>query len=92
MDKESLAEVLRDASAPVREAMTAALTDRARRIVEDTLGQPPVVQRDEAALDAIRKDLVARVRQLMQLGRFAVQELRVPQANEGLRTPQEELK
>lgn len=78
-DKESLAEVLRDAPAPVRDAMIAALTDRARRIVEDALGAPPVVIRDAAALDAIRKDLVARVRQLMQLGRFTLKELRIPQ-------------
>ncbi|HEY9897881.1 MAG TPA: FliG C-terminal domain-containing protein [Pantanalinema sp.] len=78
-DKESLAEVLRDAGDPVREAVMAALTDRARRIVEDALAQPPMVARDGAARDAIRKDLVARVRQLMQLGRFTVKELRIPQ-------------
>jgi flagellar motor switch protein FliG len=89
-DKESLAEVLRDAGAPVREAVMSALTDRARRIVEDALAQPPVAQRDEAALDAIRKDLVARVRQLTQLGRFTVKELRVPPTEQP--TPQEELK
>lgn len=78
VDKETLAEALRDAPEAVREAVVASLTERARRIVEDVLSQPPLVRQEEARLEAIRKDLVGRVRQLMQAGRFAVKELQIP--------------
>ncbi|HEY9855733.1 MAG TPA: FliG C-terminal domain-containing protein, partial [Stenomitos sp.] len=44
VDKESLAEALRDAPDKVRDAIVASLTERARRIVDDVLSQPPVVR------------------------------------------------
>lgn len=82
VDKETLAEALRDAPEPVRDAIVASLTDRARRIVDDVLSQPPMARQEEAKLEAIRKDLVGRVRQLMQAGRFAVKELQIPKQEE----------
>jgi len=75
VEKESLAEALRDAPEAVREAIVASLTERARRIVEDTLGQPAPAGQDEAKLEAVRKDLVMRVRQLIQAGRFSMREI-----------------
>lgn len=74
-DKETLAEALRDAPVPVKDAIVSSLTDRARRIVEETLEGPAVVALEEARVDAIRKDLVGRVRQLMQAGRFSMKDL-----------------
>lgn len=74
-DKESLAEALRDAPVGVKDAIIGSLTDRARRIVEESLEGPPVAAVAEAKVEAIRKDLVGRVRQLMQAGRFSMKDL-----------------
>lgn len=78
VDKETLAEALRDAPDAVKDAIVASLTERARRIVEDVLSQPSMAKQDAAKLSAVRKDLVGRVRQLMQAGRFAIKELSIP--------------
>lgn len=77
-DKESLAEALREAPEGVREAVLSALTDRARRIVDDVLSSPSAVAADEEKLEATRKDLVSRVRQLLQAGRFSMKDLQAP--------------
>lgn len=68
VDKETLAEALREAPEPVRNAVIASLTERARRIVEDVFAHTPGGQQEKAKLDALRKELVGRVRQLMQAG------------------------
>lgn len=78
VDKETLAEALREAPDAVKDAIVASLTERARRIVEDVLAQGPMQKQEAASIEAIRKDLVGRVRQLMQAGRFAVKELTIP--------------
>lgn len=78
VDKESLAEALREAPGGVREAILASLTDRARRIVDEVLAAPPVGMVEEEKLEATRKDLVSRVRQLLQAGRFSMKDMQTP--------------
>jgi len=81
IEKETLAEALRDAPEGVKEAVIGSLTDRARRIVEESLQTDPVAHLGEAKIEAIRKDLVSRVRQLMAAGRFTMKDLQIAKEN-----------
>jgi flagellar motor switch protein FliG len=75
VDKQHLAEALREAPTSVQEAVKDGLTERARRIVEETLAVPPAPTTDGAEIEGIRRDLVQRVRKLLSLGRFSMQDL-----------------
>ncbi len=75
VDKQHLAEALREAPTSVQEAVKDGLTERARRIVEETLAVPPAPTTDGGEVEAIRRDLIQRVRKLLSLGRFSMQDL-----------------
>lgn len=62
--KEQLAEVLRDAPEPVVTALMGALNERGRLIVEEALKGPSLLDVNPAARDAMRRDLVSRIRQI----------------------------
>jgi len=61
--REQLAEVLRDAPADVVAALTGALNVRGRQVVDEALAGPSLLDADPAARDAMRRDLLNRIRQ-----------------------------
>lgn len=71
--KEQLAEVLRDAPAEVATALMAALNERGRIVVEEALKGPSLLDANPEARDAMRRDLLSRIRQTARV-------LVVPQA------------
>lgn len=71
--KEQLAEVLRDAPADVLNALKGALNERGRQVVEEALKGPSLLDANPESREAMRRDLLNRVRQTSRL-------LVVPQA------------
>lgn len=61
--KEQLAEVLRDAPADVLNALVGALNERGRQVVEEALKGPSLLDANPEAREAMRRDLLNRVRQ-----------------------------
>lgn len=61
--KEQLAEILRDAPANVVSALTGALNDRGRQVVEEALKGPALLDATPGAREAMRRDLLGRIRQ-----------------------------
>jgi flagellar motor switch protein FliG len=61
--KEQLAEVLRDAPLGVVSALTGALNERGRLIVEDALKGPSLLDLTPPAKEAMRRELLTRIRQ-----------------------------
>lgn len=71
--KEQLAEVLRDAPADVLNSLMGALNERGRQVVEEALKGPSLLDANPEAREAMRRDLLNRVRQTSRV-------LVVPQA------------
>lgn len=71
--KEQLAEVLRDAPADVASVLKSALNDRGRQVVDEALKGPSLLDINPAAREAMRRDLLNRIRQTSRV-------LVVPQA------------
>lgn len=71
--KEQLAEVLREAPADVVSALKGALNERGRQVVDEALKGPSLLDANPAAREAMRRDLLNRIRQTSRM-------LVVPQA------------
>lgn len=74
--KEPLAELLREAPVEISTPIIDALNERGRMIVEDALDGPPLLNFEQAALEEVRQQLLAKIR---QQGKIATLSRTVPQ-------------